>query len=129
MGSAHSPILPFVLLSVRGFLGNVSVVFSKFWYVASARIPGEVVCDKAKFSGKNRFAPKIGKMEICSTTKIYIICCVPAQILYLGKFWFLRYGPKCSQSVRSQYFLINHISRTNQWKSLIFRMLVQIHIK
>ena len=29
--------------------------------------------------------------------KTYIICCVPAQIPYLGKFLFLRYGPKCSQ--------------------------------
>ena len=26
--------------------------------------------------------------------KIYIISCVPAQIPYLGKVWFLRYGPK-----------------------------------
>ena len=26
--------------------------------------------------------------------KIHIICCLPAQIPYLGKFLFLRYGPK-----------------------------------
>ena len=57
---------------------------------------------------------------ICSIMKIYIICCVPAQIPYLGKFLFLRYGPKCSQPIRLQDFLINHISRTNQWNSLIF---------
>ena len=51
---------------------------------------------------------------ICSIMKIYIICCVPVQIPYLGKFWFLRYGPKCFQPVRLQDFLIYHISRTNQ---------------
>ena len=43
--------------------------------------------------------------------KVYIICYVPAQIPYLGKFWFLRYTPKCSQPIRLQDFLINHISR------------------
>ena len=29
------------------------------------------------------------------------------QILYLGKFWFLRYGPKCSWPIRLQDFSIN----------------------
>ena len=62
--------------------------------------------------------------RICSIMKIYNICCVPAKIPYLGKFWFLRYGPKCSQPIRLQDFLINHISRTNQWNSLIFCMLI-----
>ena len=65
---------------------------------------------------------------IWSIMEIYIICCVPAQIPYLGKFLFLRYGPKCSQPIRLQDFLINHISRTNQWNSLIFCMLIQIYI-
>ena len=51
---------------------------------------------------------------ICSIMKTYIICCVPAQIPSLRKFLFLRYGPKCSQPIRLQDFLINHISRTNQ---------------
>ena len=46
---------------------------------------------------------------ICSIMKIYIICCLPVQIPYLGKFLFLRYGPKCSQPIRLQDFLINHI--------------------
>ena len=55
---------------------------------------------------------------ICSIMRIYNICCVPAQIPYLGKFWFLRYGPKCSQPIRLQDFLISHISRTNQWNTL-----------
>ena len=39
--------------------------------------------------------------------KIYIISYVPAQIPCLGKFLFLRYGPKCSQQIRLQYFLIS----------------------
>ena len=29
------------------------------------------------------------------------------QISYLGKFWFLRYGPKCSWAIRLQNFSIN----------------------
>ena len=57
---------------------------------------------------------------IWSIMKIYIIYFVPAQIPYFGKFLILRYGPRCSQPVRLQDFLINHISRTNQWNSLIF---------
>ena len=59
---------------------------------------------------------------ICSIIKIYFICCVPAQIPYFGRFWFLRYGPKCSQPIRLQDFLINHISRRNRWNSQIFCM-------
>ena len=65
---------------------------------------------------------------IWSVIKIYIICCVPALIKHLGKFLFLRYEPKCSQPIRLQDFLINHISRTNQWNSRIFYMLTEIHI-
>ena len=65
---------------------------------------------------------------ICSTMKIYIICCAPTQIPYLGKFLFLRYGSKCSQPIRLQDFLINRISRRNEWNSLIFYILIQIHI-
>ena len=34
--------------------------------------------------------------------KIYVIFCVPAQIPNMGKFLFLRYGPKCSQPIRLQ---------------------------
>ena len=56
---------------------------------------------------------------MCSIMTAYIICCIPKQIPYLGKFLFLRYGPKCSQPIRFQDFLINHISITNQWNSLI----------
>ena len=60
--------------------------------------------------------------------KICITYCVPAQIPYLEKFLFLRYGPQCSHPNRLQSFLINHISRTNEWNGLIFGMLLQICI-
>ena len=36
--------------------------------------------------------------------KIYIICCVPGEISFLGKFLFLKYRPKCSQPIRLQDF-------------------------
>ena len=110
----------------------------------------KVVHDKARFSRKKIFCPQnwenwqnMGQKQgffnlmknfainfywICSIMKIFIICCVLAQIPYLGKFWFLRYGPKCSQPIRLQDFLINNISRTNQWNSLVFCILIQIHI-
>ena len=65
---------------------------------------------------------------ICSIMKIYSICCVPAQIPYLGKFWFLIYWQKCSQPIRLLDFLINNISKTNQSNSLTFCMMIQIHI-
>ena len=42
-------VLPSVLLS-RHFLGNVSLVFSKFWH--GARNPCEVVSDRARSSRK-----------------------------------------------------------------------------
>ena len=41
--------------------GIESLVFSKFWY--DAKNPNEVVCDRARFSRKNFFDPKIGKMN------------------------------------------------------------------
>ena len=65
---------------------------------------------------------------IYSIMKKYLVFCVAAQVPYLGKFLFLRYGPKCSQPIRLQDFFINHISRRNQWNSVIFGMLMQIHI-
>ena len=136
--SFHLSVRPFFSLS-RCFLGIVLLIFSKFWH--GARIPCQVMCDGAGFFRKIFFAPKIGKMGpkwvnqgffnlleslvinfywIWSIMKIYIICCFPAQIPFLGKFLFLRYGPKCSQPIRLQDYLINHISRTNQWNAWFF---------
>ena len=109
--------------------GIVSLVFSKFCH--GARNPYEVARDIAGFFQKKIFYPqnrekwttdffefieKFGHEFLLnfSIMKSYISCCVPAQIPYLGKFLFLRYGPKCCQPIRLQYLLINHISRTNQ---------------
>ena len=135
---------PSALLS-RCFLG--SLLFSKFWH--GARNLYQVVHDRARFSWKKIFPQKLGKWTkngpktgffnlfykfvitfywSYAIMKIYIICCVPAQISYLGKFWFLRYGPKCSQPSRLQDFLINHISRWNKWNGLMFCMLIQIYL-
>ena len=74
---------------------------------------------------KNRVFWKFG-YNFLLNLKTYIICCVPAQIPYLERLLFLKYGPKCSQPIRLQDFIINHISRTNQWNSLIFCMLIQV---
>ena len=38
----------------------------------------------------------------------YLNSCMPGQISYLQKFWFLRYGPKYSWPIRLRDFLINH---------------------
>ena len=42
----------------------------------------------------------------------------------LGKVFVPEIWPKCSQPIRLQDFLINYISRINQWNSLIFCMLI-----
>ena len=55
IGSVHPSVLP-----SGHFLGIVSLIFSKFGH--SARNPYKVVCDRTRFSVKNVFAPKIGKM-------------------------------------------------------------------
>ena len=62
IGSVRPSILLSDLLSClsKSFHGIVSLFFSKFWH--GARIPCEVVRDRAGFLGKNLFAPKIGKM-------------------------------------------------------------------
>ena len=64
---------------------------------------------------------------ICSIMKNRLIYCVSTQIPYLGTLLFQRHGRKCSQLMTLPDFLINHISRTNQWNSLPFCMLIQIH--
>ena len=39
--------------------------------------------------------------------KVFFNCCMLEQSSQLGKFWFLRYGPKCSWPIRVQDFSIN----------------------
>ena len=141
-------VCPSFCLSVC-FRWTVLLGFCKFWHIA--RSPYEVVHDRARFSRK-KFCPQnwenghkmrqklsflnllknlinfINFYWISSVMKIYVICCAPAQIPYLGRFLFLRYRPICFQPTRLQDFLINHISRKNQSNSLFFCMLSQIHI-
>ena len=64
---------------------------------------------------------------IWSIKKVHIICCILAPIPYLGKIWFLRYWLKCFWSIRLQDFVIDYISKTKWWKSLMFCMLIQIN--
>ena len=112
-------VLPSICLSGCS-LGIRSLVFSKFWL--GARNTYEVVRDRTGIVGKNVFAPKMGIIVerqsflsllknlvinfcgICSIMKVYINCCLLAQILYQGKLRFLRYRPKCSQPIRLQDF-------------------------
>ena len=61
----------------------------------------------------------INFFSIWSIMKVYINCCMLEQILYLGKFWFLRYDPKCSWPIRLLIFKSN-VSRAKWWKRLLF---------
>ena len=83
------------------------------------------VCQKKVFypqNGENRPSPGffecIGKFSFFSVLYFFISlvyneslyycnCCMLEQISYLGKFWFLRYGPKCSWPIRLRDFSIN----------------------
>ena len=126
------------------FLGIISF-FSKFWHVA--RNLHEVVHDRAEFSrGKkklengSKMVPKQGFLNLVKNLvinfywiysiimKICIICCVPAQILYLAKFCSWNMCENVLSQSDSRIFLINCISRTNHWNNLIFCMLIQIHM-
>ena len=73
-------------------------------------------------NGENRSSPGffecIGKFSfflsslffisvVYNESLYYCNSCMLEQISYLGKFWFLRYGPKCSWPIRLQDFSIN----------------------
>ena len=79
------------------------------------------LCMTARFFGKTVLHWKLGNRQkivffnlkkkighnfhwICSIMKLCIICCISAQILYLGKILFLRFRPKCCQSIRLRGF-------------------------
>ena len=54
--------------------------------------------------------------------RIYIVCCFHAQVLYLGTFLFLRYGPKCSQPIRLQDDTNSHklkVDQKNVWLGMV----------
>ena len=128
------------------FLGIVSSIFSKFRHgvIISYEVYGRARLSKINLFApkiekmgpkwsKNRISPFIGKcghsflLNLIYNENLYNLLC-SCKITYLEKKFFLRYGPKCSQPISLQDFLINHISRTNQWNSLIFCVLAQIYI-
>ena len=128
-------VCPAVLLSFCTFSWN---------FIRNPRNPYEIASDSQIFQILFFFVPKIGKMDkkwakncffiekfgitfhwICSIMKIYI-CCVFAQISYSEEFLFLWYGPICFQPIWLQDFLINYISRINQWNRLTICMLIMI---
>ena len=132
--------------SVQAFSRNCVISFFEIWHGSSNfyEVFRDRVSEKKFFLHQNwEKGPKMVQNQgffnllenlvinlywIWSLMEMYIIGCVPTQIPYLGKILFLRYGPNCSQPIRLHYFLINHISRTNQWNSLIFCLLIQIYI-
>ena len=56
---------------------------------------------------------------------MYIVCCVPAQILYWEKSCSLDIKPECSHPIRLQDFEITYFSRAKQ-NSLMFCFVIQI---
>ena len=68
---------------------------------------------------------------LCSIMEIYLffLKCSCTSPIFRNIFLSIRYGTKCSQPIRLQDFLINHISRTNQWDSQILCKLTQIYMK
>ena len=106
--------LPWCFLAIR------SSHLSEFCY--GARIPYEVVHDRLLFLEKLFLPQKLGKWAknkfffnlkknlvtsfqwICSIMNMFIICSVPAQILYFGKILLFRCRAKCYQSIRSLDF-------------------------
>ena len=61
---------------------------------------------------------------------LYFLLCSWTNLIlwkfFIPEIW-VKNGSKCFQPNRLQDFLINHISKTNQWNSLIFCMLIQLH--
>ena len=102
----------------EGFMGLALQFFSGTQHGVTD--PGGVVYDRARFFEKKCFTPKMGKIGqvqgslnvqessvffsvlyfficlVCNESLYYCNSCMLEQISYLGKFWFLRYGSKCS---------------------------------
>ena len=134
------PVYPSFRLS-GCFCGIVSLVFSKFWH--GARSPYEVVHDRAGFSRNFFFAPKIEKMgqkhgfldllknwfllNLFYDENLYYLLCSCINHIF-GKILVPEIWAKMFSANQIADFLINHISKTNQYNSLIFCILIQIHI-
>ena len=126
------------------FLGIVSLVFSKFWH--PARNPYEVVRDRGGFSGnffvfrkwtknrpKTRFLKFLKNLVIifywiCSIMKIDLFAVFLHKFHVWENFCSWDIGLNVLSQSDCRIFLINHISKTNQWNSVIFCMSIQIHV-
>ena len=121
-----SRVCPSFRASFRAFSSNCIInFFLNYDMVLGTHMK---LCVTAGFSWKKILLQKLGKWTKNGSKTRFSENCVLAQSPYSRKFWFLRYEPKCSQPIRLQDFLIKHISRSNQWNSLIFCMLIQIHM-
>ena len=60
-----------------------------------------------KFSFFSRFFFFFFISMVYNESLHYFNSCMLEQISYLGEFWFLRYGPKCSWPIKLQDFSIN----------------------
>ena len=124
------------------FLGIVSLVFLKFW--PGARNPYEVVRDSRIFQKKS-FCPQIRKMEKWSKNEpetgffefIVKFCHQFLLNLFYNEnlYYFLCsctnpiFGKIFVSKIWAKMFSVNQIiSRTNQWNSLIFYMLMQVYV-
>ena len=136
-------VRPFVFLSFqpsallsRRFLWIGSLVFSETQH--GVRGSCLVVCGRSGFLKKNLFAQKMGKMGqkqeflnllenlvmnffwIWSIEKFYDVCCILAQILYLGKIWFLRYGQNALDQSDCSIFKLTISLEQNDEKAWFF---------
>ena len=117
LGSARPSVLPSFCPEV--FLGLVHYFFLKLSMMLGAHVlcvTGSHFLKKIFFPQKwGKWAKKQGFLNlleiffinffwIWSLKKVYNTYCILVQIPYLGKIWFLWYGPKCSRSIRLQYF-------------------------
>ena len=117
------------VLLFRRFLGIDSIVFSETQH--GIRGPCGALYDRGRFFENHVLPPKWGKQDkprvlrmyrkvqfffsvlyffinlVYNESLYYCNSCMLEQISYLGKFWFLRYGPKCSWPIRLQDFSIN----------------------
>ena len=110
--------------SVQTFSWNC--LFSFFWNSTWCQGPMWCCVWQSQIFWKSCFALEMGKIGqdqgsfsfflsslffinfVYNENLYYCNSCMLQQISYLGKFWFLRYGPKCSWPIILQDFSINH---------------------
>ena len=129
------------------FLELYNTFFLKFDMVLKVHM--KLCVTELDFWEKNFFAPKLRKrvkmgqkhgffnllenlvinflLNLIYNRNLYYLLCSCTNPIF-GKVFVPEIWPKCSQPMRLQDFLINYISRTNQWNSPSFCMLMQIYI-